>query len=299
MPSEIIFKNEHCEWIDIESANKRDLDILHQKFNINEFMLEDTIDPNHLPKYEEDENLKFFLMRENTDLQRHNLNSISDITTKLAVFLVDDRIITIHRLKNSIVKEVLKEIQLYYGDEVTSEHIALELALKVLKSFDDEARRILRVIDELENEIFLSTDSSDLLRKLYNLKRKSSLNTMVLQLSSSWVARFKPLELTDSETTDLRDKLRDVISDFDHLNSQILNLISMFLALADQKANQTMKILAQFSVYFLPITFVAGLYGMNFNNMPELQTKYGYFVTLAVMALIVLITFIYFKRKKW
>lgn len=298
MPSEIIFKNEHCEWIDIESANKRDLDILHQKFNINEFMLEDTIDPNHLPKYEEDENLKFFLMRENTDLQRHNLNSISDITTKLAVFLIDDKIITIHRLKNSIVKEVLKEIQLY-DDEVTSEHIALELALKVLKSFDDEARRILRVIDELENEIFLSTDSSYLLRKLYNLKRKSSLNTMVLQLSSSWVARFKPLELTDSETTDLRDKLRDVISDFDHLNSQILNLISMFLALADQKANQTMKILAQFSVYFLPITFVAGLYGMNFNNMPELQTKYGYFVTLAVMALIVIITFIYFKRKKW
>lgn len=299
MPSKTIFKNEHCEWIDIESANKKDLDILHQKFNINEFLLEDTVDPNHLPKYEEDENLKFFLMRENTDLQRHNLNSISDITTKLAVFLIDDKIITIHRLKNSIVKEVLKEIKLYYGDEVTSEHIALELALKVLKSFDDEARRILRVIDELENEIFLSTDSSDLLRKLYNLKRKSSLNTMVLQLSSSWVARFKPLELTDSETTDLRDKLRDVISDFDHLNSQILNLISMFLALADQKANQTMKILAQFSVYFLPITFVAGLYGMNFDNMPELHTRYGYFVTLGVMALIVIFTFIYFKKKKW
>lgn len=298
MPSEIIFKNEHCEWIDIESANKKDLDFLHQKFNINEFLLEDTIDPNHLPKFEEAENLKFFLMRENTDLERKNLNSISDITTKLAIFLIDDKIITIHRLKNSSVKDVLREIKLFH-EEVTSEHIALELALKVLKSFDDEARRILRVIDELENEIFLSTDSPNLLRKLYNLKRKSSLNTMVLQLSSSWVARFRPLELTDSETTDLRDKLRDVISDFDHLNSQILNLISMFLALADQKANQTMKILTQFSAYFLPITFVAGLYGMNFRHMPELQSKYGYITTLGVMALIVLCTFLYFKKKRW
>ncbi len=298
MPSEIIFKNEYCEWIDIESANRADLDVLHQKFNINEFMLEDTIDPNHLPKYEEDENLKFFLMRENTDLQRQNLNSISDITTKLAIFLIDDKIITIHRLKNSIVKEVLRDIK-YSKEEVTSEHIALEVALKVLKSFDDEARRILRVIDELENEIFLSTDSANLLRKLYNLKRKSSLNTMVLQLSSSWVTRFRPLELSDSETTDLRDKLRDVISDFDHLNSQILNLISMFLALADQKANQTMKILTQFSAYFLPITFVAGLYGMNFDNMPELRSRYGYFITLGIMALIVLFTFLYFKKKKW
>lgn len=298
MPSEIIFKNDHCEWIDIASANKKDLDFLHQKFNINEFLLEDTIDPNHLPKYEEDEDLKFFLMRENTELKRQNLNSISDITTKLAIFLVDDKIITIHRLKNNSVKEVLREIKLW-NEDVTSEHIALELALKVLKSFDDEARRILRVIDEMENEIFLSTDSPNLLRKLYNLKRKSSLNTMVLQLSSSWVARFRPLELTDSETTDLRDKLRDVISDFDHLNSQILNLISMFLALADQKANQTMKILTQFSAYFLPITFVAGLYGMNFQYMPELHSKYGYFITIGVMVLIVLCTFLYFKKKKW
>jgi magnesium transporter len=73
----------------------------------------------------------------------------------------------------------------------------------------------------------------------------------------------------------------------------------MFLALSDQKANQVMKMLAIYSVYFLPITFIAGVYGMNFEYMPEITKPYGYFATLGLMGLIVIITFIYVRRKKW
>ncbi|MDE5450822.1 CorA family divalent cation transporter, partial [Elizabethkingia meningoseptica] len=62
--------------------------------------------------------------------------------------------------------------------------------------------------------------------------------------------------------------------------------------------NESMKILSMYSVYFLPITFIAGVYGMNFHNMPELEQKYGYYVCLTVMILIVLFTFIYFRRKR-
>jgi magnesium transporter len=72
----------------------------------------------------------------------------------------------------------------------------------------------------------------------------------------------------------------------------------MFLALSDQKANQVMKMLAIYSVYFLPITFIAGVYGMNFEYMPEITKPYGYFATLGLMGLIVIITFIYVQKKK-
>ena len=168
-----------------------------------------------------------------------------------------------------------------------------------MKFYDDEAKNILTTIDDLENEIFLNSNNSPtLLRKLYRLKRKTGLNNRILNMSSDWVEKFRKLDLSDTEITDLNDKHKDVIADFDHLNSQALNLVSMFLALSDQKANQTMKILTRFSVYFLPITFVAGLYGMNFENMPELTMKYGYVGTLILMALIVVSTFIYFRRKK-
>ena len=299
MPIEIIYRNNRCEWIDVEAPTDEDLGFLHERYNINVLLLEDTIDANHLPKYEEDGNVKFFLTRENTELERSSLNNISDISTKLGIFLVDGVIITIHRMRNRSVYEYKKEV-LVEKTEITTDSIALNLALKVMKSFDDESKNLLETLDNLENEIFLkTTNTSAQIRRLYKLKRKSGLNSRILNISSDWVENFKKLNLTETETSDLRDKHKDVLTDFDHLNVQITNLISMSLALTDQKANQVMKLLAMYSVYFLPITFIAGLYGMNFKFMPELTYQYGYFLTLGLMALIVIVTFIYFRRKKW
>ena len=67
MPIEIIFRNENCEWIDVEAPTEEDLQFLHERYEINKLLLEDTIDANHLPKFEKDNKVKFFLMRENTE----------------------------------------------------------------------------------------------------------------------------------------------------------------------------------------------------------------------------------------
>jgi magnesium transporter len=69
--------------------------------------------------------------------------------------------------------------------------------------------------------------------------------------------------------------------------------------MSDQKANQVMKVLAIYSMYFFPITFIAGIYGMNFDVMPELHTEYGYYFTLGIMGLLSLITFVYVRKKGW
>lgn len=298
MPVETIFKNNLCEWIDVEAPTSEDLKFLHLHYKINELMLEDTTDPTHLPKYEEAPETRFFLMREHTQ-ERNTLNSISDVSTKLGVFILDGFIITVHRMKNQSITDCKKEIA-SQKEDITPDRIALELALKVMKSYDDEAKRLLEKLDLVESEIFLrNMNHTNQIKRLYRLKRKSGLNSRILNVSSDWVDKFKTLNLTDSELVDLKDKHKDVVADFDHLNQQINNLISMFLALSDQKANQVMKILAIYSVYFLPITFIAGLYGMNFDVMPELRYKEGYYVTLSVMLIIVIITFIYFRKKRW
>ncbi len=301
MPIETLYRNDHCEWIDVESPASEDLEFLHEKYQIDSLLLEDTTDPNHLPKYEESGNVKFFLMRENTELERKNLNTISDISTKLGVFLMKDKaiIITIHRMKNRSIYELKKEVS-SLQEEISADTIALKLALKVMKSFDDESTNLMETMDNIENEIFLkNTNNSTQIRRLYKLKRKSGLNARILNISTDWVDKFKILKLGDSEITDLKDKHKDVIADFDHLNSQITNLISMFLAMSDQKANQVMKVLAIYSMYFLPITFIAGAYGMNFEIMPELKLPYGYYLTLGFMMAIVIVTFVYVRRKRW
>ena len=300
MPIEIIYRNEHCEWVDVEAPTQEDLDFLHERYEINTLLLEDTIDPNHLPKFEQDNAVKFFLMRENTELERTSLNTISDISTKLGIFLFQNIIITVHRMKNRSIYEFKKEILLPENTNISSDKIALKLALKVMKSFDEESQNLLETMDNIENEIFLkNTNNSNQIRRLYKLKRKSGLNARILNMSTDWIDKFKMLTLDDAETTDLKDKHKDVIADFEHLNAQVTNLISMFLAMSDQKANQVMKVLAIYSMYFFPITFIAGIYGMNFENMPELREPFGYFMTLGLMAFISLLTFIYVRRKRW
>ena len=300
MAIEIIYRNDHCEWIDVEAPTEEDLNFLHDRYEINMLLLEDTIDPNHLPKFEQDHLVKFFLMRENTELERANLNTISDISTKLGIFLMKDVIITVHRMKNRSIYEFKKEIKGSENTEINSEKIALNLALKVMKSFDDESKNLMETMDNIENEIFLkNTNNSNQIRRLYQLKRKSGLNARILNVSSDWIDKFKLLKLDDAEITDLKDKHKDVITDFEHLNAQVTNLISMFLAMSDQKANQVMKVLAIYSMYFFPITFIAGIYGMNFDNMPELHQPLGYFLTLGLMGFISLLTFIFVRKKRW
>jgi len=299
MPINTIYRDSGCEWIDVEAPTDEDMKYLHERYEINNLLLEDTLDPNHLPKYEEDGNVKFFLLRESTELERKNLNTISDISTKIGIFLLEKTIITVHRMKAKSITDTKKEV-MESQDPVHTHKIALMISLVIMKSFDDEAISLFETMDNIENEIFLkNTNHTNQIRRLYKLKRKSGLNSRVLTISNDAIDKFKLLKLEDSEVVDLKDKQKDVVADFDHLNIQITNLISMFLALSDQKANQVMKVLAIYSVYFLPITFIAGLYGMNFDNMPELHTKHGYFYTLGLMAVIVICMFIYARRKQW
>jgi len=65
------------------------------------------------------------------------------------------------------------------------------------------------------------------------------------------------------------------------------------------KLNDIMKFLTIFSVIFIPLTFIAGIYGTNFEFLPELQFKYGYFIMLGIMVIISILMLFYFKRKKW
>ena len=300
MTVNVLYQGENFQWIDILGMKQEDIASISEKYNINSLLLEDCIDPNHLPKFEDLGDLKFYLTRLNNSTERTHLNSISDVSTKLGVFLRDNLILTVHRIESDAIKSIINELNSNKLANSNPYKIALKLAQNIFKSFDNENDVLQEQMDTMENEIFMKNISnSNQLKRLYLFKRKVGLNLKVLNLSADWVNNLDKLPLEDIEIKDLKDSYKDSISDFDHLTYQITNLISLFLALSDQKANQTMKMLAIYSVYFLPITFIAGVYGMNFKFMPELEHPYGYFATIGLMLLVVLVTFIYVKRKKW
>ena len=77
------------------------------------------------------------------------------------------------------------------------------------------------------------------------------------------------------------------------------SLMDMYMTAISNKMNEVMKVLTIMASIFIPLTFIAGIYGMNFNYMPELQFKYGYFVIWGIMIVIFISMIYYFKKKKW
>lgn len=85
----------------------------------------------------------------------------------------------------------------------------------------------------------------------------------------------------------------------DQLHEEVTNLLSMHVAMASQRTNDVMRVLTVFSAFFLPLTFIVGVYGMNFTHMPELEQRWGYPAVLAVMIGVCVAIFAWFRRNGW
>ena len=99
--------------------------------------------------------------------------------------------------------------------------------------------------------------------------------------------------------SELREQINGLIMDIDSDIMELESQINLFFSVQGHRLNEVMKTLTIFSVVFIPLTFLAGIYGMNFENMPELKSPYGYFILLGVMFIVTIISVIIFKRKKW
>jgi len=89
-----------------------------------------------------------------------------------------------------------------------------------------------------------------------------------------------------------------LILDFDEVLEDSQNLMNSYNMVTSNKTNEVMKLLTVFSAFFLPLTFIAGWYGMNFSSMPELTWKFGYPVIIVIMLIITIIIYSWFKKKK-
>ena len=101
-------------------------------------------------------------------------------------------------------------------------------------------------------------------------------------------------DLQDSR--DLHVKLLNI---YDQIHEDVSNLVNFYLSISAQKTNDVIKVLTIFSVFFMPLTFVVGIYGMNFEYMPELKMRYGYPILLGIMVLLSGGIYLWFRRKRW
>jgi len=159
-------------------------------------------------------------------------------------------------------------------------------------------------LEDLETELLNNPDKT-ILSKLHRLRRETLLLRRTVYPLREMIGRFEKLEeplISNSIKIfirDLYDHTVKVIENIEILRDMTSGLLDLYMNTTSNKMNEIMKVLTIMTSIFIPLTFIAGVYGMNFTNMPELQHKYGYFVILGVMAVVVLGMLYFLKRKKW
>jgi magnesium transporter len=170
---------------------------------------------------------------------------------------------------------------------------------KVIQSYEQTEDLLAAEIDLYESKIFLKSRVPKLLKSLYQIKRKSSVISRILFLSKSIVHKLQEGERRDPLYRDVLDNFIQIETGYDQINEQINNLLSLYLSISAQRTNEVIRVLTIFSVFFMPLTFIVGIYGMNFKVMPEIDWQYGYAYAIVLMVTVTLAIYFWFKRKGW
>lgn len=293
--------SENCtgfKWIDVQGPTEEELKQISKKYKLHRYTVMDCLQPDHLPKQENLGNMQFVITRFLVDKQPVKAHIIQEISSKVAIFYNAELIITVHRLKQPFLKAIRQQNAENGGYKSTSELIT-RIVWHVLHSYDQPALNVSQNIDDYEETVFMKPLTKALLQDLYLMRRKASVCLKLLLLTKEVVNKIPYLDNDPTVLQDVKDLHLKLITLFEQAHEDTTHLLDLYLSLSSNNSNEVMKVLTVFSVFLLPPTFIVGLYGMNFDFMPELHHKYAYPAVLAVIVILTVIIYLWFKRKKW
>ncbi|MEI6506943.1 MAG: CorA family divalent cation transporter [Bacteroidota bacterium] len=288
-------KADGFEWIDVINPDADELGKIAAQYNLHPSAVQDCMQPEHLPKFELIDETVFIIYRYfDIDCPR-NADTIHELSRKLAIFFHKDFIITIHRKEFVQYDELLKK-------HTHHQHPFDVLCLLIkyaMNSYETPITKVDSEIDFYESRIFLKKKIPDLLRNLYLIKRKIYVIRKLSTLSKEIIEKLGATNKKSPYFHDLRDHYIKLETLIEEVSDSIQSLLNIYISLSSQRTNEVMRILTVFTAFFLPLTFIVGVYGMNFKFMPELEYPFGYPGVLIGMLIITVSIWIWFKRKGW
>jgi magnesium transporter len=289
-------------WINIDGIHDEEIiEAICSKLLIHKLTMEDVLSVGQRPKLDEHPEyihtvIKMFMIDEDDSI----------VDEQISFILHKNILISFQEKKGDVFDGVRKRIQ--EGKGYIRKKKTDYLLYALIDSVVDHYFVILEVLGErieaIELEL-LENPSKTTLNKLHKVRRETlELRRSVYPLREV----ISKLEKIDDSiiNPDVRVFIRDlydhtiqVIDTIEVMRESALALMDLYMNSVSNKLNEIMKVLTIMASIFIPLTFVAGVYGMNFDNMPELHWHYGYFGILGVMFLMVLSMLIYFRTKKW
>ena len=296
--------NEQVTWININGLNNiEDIEKLGTHYNLHPLTLEDIVNTSQRPKLEEFQNyifivFKMLYFKDNDDLQYEHLSMVvgpdyvltfqesdgdvfDDLRERIAAakgrIRAQGADYLMYAILDAIVDNYFTVIEAI-GDKIE------DLEASIFETQNDDSTTPSQ-IQQLKQEVLKIRRSIFPLREVINRLEKSD-NLIINEKSQSYIR-------------DLYDHIIQVNESIDLYREMVWSLMDMYMTIISNKMNEVMKVLTIIATIFIPLTFIAGLYGMNFSYIPELQYRHGYFVLLGVMFALFILMLIYFRRKKW
>lgn len=289
-------------WVDFDDPDlAQEREILQKQFRINRLAVDDAQRERHPPKLEWFDDYFFLLLKGFTA----ETDSIDFSIVHISLFVGKNFLVTHHAMTSPSIDATLDRIG---RNELRIRNGPAHLCYRVVRTIIDRYAPIVLSLearlDDLEEQM-LSDPSDDLLSELvvYNSRLKK-----LRRIFGYQQAMLSEFNNTESELVPekRRHEYRDIFEQMERLASlsamlQELtrDLIDGYISISSHRLNNIMKLLTIASVIFLPLTFIAGIYGMNFQNMPELGTQNGYFVVLGVLVTLGAGLLAVFRKMRW
>jgi magnesium transporter len=293
--------NSNLIWVDIEGEQRASEEDLLSGFGIHPLAIQDALRLRHPPKIERFNDFLFILLR-GLDA---DTSSIDFGVIQLSLFVGDRFLLTRHAKPSVSAIGLLDELQ--HDANIMNEgpgSLAIRLSNRLARRYIEILLELEPRLGEIEEQMFRQADDT-LLSELTGYKSKLSKLMRIANYHEQIAGRLRDNEDSligknlSHEIVDLYEQIERTKS-LANLHIQISNdLTNGYLGMSSHQLNRVMQILTIITVIFVPLTFLAGIYGMNFENMPELSTRVGYFVVIAIMFVIAVSQLIYFRRKRW
>ena len=289
-------------WINVDGLH--DIKIIEQlgsHFELHPLLLEDVLNTNHRPKVEEYDDYIFLTLK----MLGVSKDRKSIINEQVSFVLGKNWVISFQEQQGDIFDAIRERLRTKMGNtrKLGSDYLLYRLVDTVVDHYFFVTEHFNDITTKLEDQV-LKDPQENTLQKIQQLKKELiSIRKAVnpLREAVSWLEKDNKLFKQGTKRY-LRDVYEHIIQAIDTVENQrdaLSNIMDLYHTGVSNRMNEVMKVLTIISTIFIPLTFIAGIYGMNFEYIPELKWKYGYAVFWGVMVAIFLVLLIYFKRKKW
>jgi magnesium transporter len=290
-------------WINIDGVHELDIiEELGKHFDLHPLILEDIVNTEQRPKMEDSGSYIFIVLRMlSYDEKEKEIKS-----EQVSLVLGSNFVISFQEHEGDVFEPVRQRIKNGKGRirKMGSDYLAYALVDAIVDNYFIVLEKLGEIIEDAEDEL-VKKPTPETLQTIHNLKRGAiSLRKSVWPLReviSSLDRAETPLihESTRIYLRDVYDHTIQVIDTIESFRDMVSGMLDIYLSSISNKMNEVMKVLTIFASIFIPLTFVAGVYGMNFASMPELTWRWGYPAVLIFMALAGITMLFYFRRKKW